>query len=182
MKCPNCGYEDGTLGALECAGCGVNFEKWAAKKEKELAKAITPPQAPASPPPSPDYLSTAIKIAVAGGLVALFIFGGRSFKEWFGPWLKTGAKNSSAARASAAQSINIPKVALPNLPQQDAGLQNVNLSVDKIYSDFAGRSGGMQQAQIQGKINASLLSVQQNAAASSAIKRYQPPPPLPAGR
>lgn len=37
MKCPNCGFEEETSGALECSRCSVVFSKWAAKLEKETA-------------------------------------------------------------------------------------------------------------------------------------------------
>lgn len=40
MKCPNCGVE-AIVGAVDCAGCGVIFAKFKAKKERIVLEAET---------------------------------------------------------------------------------------------------------------------------------------------
>lgn len=155
MKCPNCGHEDETLGAIECGRCGVIFSKWQAKRDKAIAAAVTPPQAPASAPESPDVVRAALKYALWAGLAALFVYGGRVFNDNFGAWFKAAQRNAPAAKQAAMQdmAVKIPKVNVSQL-SPDAGL--------------AREISAARQAQVQGSINGSMNAARQNAASAAA--------------
>lgn len=65
MKCPNCGVER-TAGAVECAACGVIFEKF-----KKKLDALPPP----APPRFPLWLGRTIAaVIVAAWMVALVVY------------------------------------------------------------------------------------------------------------
>jgi len=74
MKCPKCGNEQ--PGAVECAACGLIFEKY--RRHLELRSQASPPPAAASPPSRGGLLLAVGGVFAAGALLVGFFFFGRA--------------------------------------------------------------------------------------------------------